>query len=382
MRTQPITLAFAPDGMYCLDDMAFVQTMNDHPEWVFATSKSVETVTRVSELIDPSWNVLYSFVSDDGEHKGLYESDSAIIMCQETTGRHSLWIHLHGPSEEVVVKLMAELEGKCAPVKVDTKSPEVPVSFWYQSQHGPTSTSRRIESSEWADIVSNYTHSTRNELERLLKAEPPFDAGKIILLSGEPGTGKSHFIRSLFREWRLWADANYLADTEKFFTNAGDLMSIVLSASRTSVDMDDIMDGSARLRLDTAERYRVFLMEDTDEFLRKDAKDRTGQAMSRLLNIADGMIGQGLRTLFIITTNEPIEDLHPAVTRAGRCIANIKFEKLTIDEANDWLAKRDVEGTVHGATSLADLYDMDRKQPHIAQKPEEESAPGKTGQYL
>lgn len=42
----------------------------------------------------------------------------------------------------------------------------------------------------------------------------------------------------------------------------------------------------------------MFVLEDCDELLRGDARERSGQVMSRLLNVADGIVGQGLRVLF------------------------------------------------------------------------------------
>jgi hypothetical protein len=46
--------------------------------------------------------------------------------------------------------------------------------------------------------------------------------------------------------------------------------------------------------------------------------------LSRLLNLTDGLLGQGRRVLAAITTNEDIRVLHPAATRPGRCLAQIE----------------------------------------------------------
>jgi hypothetical protein len=52
-----------------------------------------------------------------------------------------------------------------------------------------------------------------------------------------------------------------------------------------------------------------------------DAKEQAGQGLSRFLNVVDSIIGQGLRVLILVTTNEPLRRLHPAVSRPGRCAA-------------------------------------------------------------
>jgi hypothetical protein len=63
--------------------------------------------------------------------------------------------------------------------------------------------------------------------------------------------------------------------------------------------------------------WRLLLLEDCDELIRSGAKEATGQALSRLLNLTDGLLGQGRNVLVAITTNEDIARLHPAVTRPG-----------------------------------------------------------------
>ncbi len=63
----------------------------------------------------------------------------------------------------------------------------------------------------------------------------------------------------------------------------------------------------------------------------------TRQAMARLLNVTDGLLGQGLRAMVCITTNEELSRLHPAVVRPGRCLAEIEIGRLTRAEALAWL---------------------------------------------
>src|SRR5262249_22165954 len=74
---------------------------------------------------------------------------------------------------------------------------------------------------------------------------------------------------------------------------------------------------------DEPRRWRLLLLEDCDELIRGEAKRSTGQSLSRLLNLTDGLLGQGRDVLVAITTNEDVARLHPAVVRPGRCLARI-----------------------------------------------------------
>jgi hypothetical protein len=116
---------------------------------------------------------------------------------------------------------------------------------------------------------------------------------------------------------------------------------------------DDDGDGDEQ---SVGKAWRVLVLEDTGELLTPDAKAVIGQGLSRFLNVVDGLIGQGLRVLVLVTTNEPIRKLHPAVARPGRCAANIEFSSLNPDEASAWLA---AHGTAEGAgrsMTLAELF--------------------------
>jgi hypothetical protein len=102
--------------------------------------------------------------------------------------------------------------------------------------------------------------------------------------------------------------------------------------------------------------WRLLILEDAGELIAADARAVAGQALSRLLNVADGVIGQGTRTLLMITTNEPVKRLHPATRRPGRCLADIEFTALSVGEANDWLAAHGHARRVDHPTPLAELF--------------------------
>src|SRR5215207_1268095 len=90
-------------------------------------------------------------------------------------------------------------------------------------------------------------------------------------------------------------------------------------------------------RADGTRPWRLLILEDAGELLAADARAVAGQALSRLLNVTDGLLGAGLRALVLLTTNEPLRRMHPAVVRPGRTWAEVEFSALPADEANAWL---------------------------------------------
>jgi ATP-dependent 26S proteasome regulatory subunit len=74
------------------------------------------------------------------------------------------------------------------------------------------------------------------------------------------------------------------------------------------------------------------------------------------LNLSEGLIGQGLRVLILISTNEKLQTLNEAVARPGRTAAEIEFTPLSVEESRAWLARHGSEEPVAGPMRLAELY--------------------------
>jgi hypothetical protein len=222
---------------------------------------------------------------------------------------------------------------------------QVSVAFWMRGEGGGNVRHRDIDAERFDDIADNYAAPVRAALQVLIGTRAP-DRGRLILWRGEPGTGKSHALRALARAWSPWCSAHFIMDPDELLGRGGAYILDVLT-----------WDG------DDEDRWRLLILEDAGELISADARAVTGQALSRLLNVADGILGQGTRTLLLITTNEPVKRLHPAARRPGRCLADIEFTALSAAEANAWLAARGRERQVHGPTPLAELYEHSHRGP-------------------
>jgi hypothetical protein len=236
------------------------------------------------------------------------------------------------------------------PAPETTERREIAVRFWSCSPHGAGCSSRTIAVPPLVEIETNYPAGVRERLARLAGPEfRPGEGGQLILWYGPPGTGKTYALRALGWEWRDWCAVHYVIDPEMFFGQRADYMIDVL------LDEDDpLPDLGATAGI--WPKWRLLVLEDTGELLGTDAKHTTGQGLSRLLNLVDGMVGQGLRVLVLVTTNEPLRRLHPAVARPGRCAARIEFEPFDDAEATAWLAARGVDSEDGGSRTLAHLF--------------------------
>lgn len=233
----------------------------------------------------------------------------------------------------------------------------ITVRFWHYGKHGPNSMPRQVDVPRWAAVRDNYPAKVREKLEALLGTFPPRQSGQLILWHGVPGTGKTWALRALIAEWAQSCKCDYVTDSDNFFGAHPDYMMTTLFSAQDE-DAPSILP--AAVDVPAPAGWRLLVLEDAGELLVPDARSQVGQALSRLLNVVDGLVGQGLKVLVLITTNEPLGKVHPAVARPGRCAARIEFDAFTPAEADRWLRDHGVpalagQAAIKGQT-LADLY--------------------------
>jgi hypothetical protein len=310
----------------------------------------------------------------------LFERDGALVLLSF----HSGFVYAQAAAGEggPAAKALEELR-ELLPPPEPVATQDVPVVFWTYSAQGPMPSARTIGVPQWDEIRDNYAASTQSRLDAIMRDFRPAHGGQLVLWHGEVGTGKTFALRALAWEWREWCQIHYVVDPDTFFGEHADYLMTVLMQSGgmeehvgmlmamhggsggyvrfrntplLSEDDDGLADEDEWAGGRRAPHWRLLVLEDTGELLRPDAKSIIGQGLSRFLNVVDGLIGQGLRVLVLVTTNERIETLHPAVARPGRCAANIAFDPLTQEEATIWLESHGVQADSDSPRILASLY--------------------------
>jgi hypothetical protein len=192
--------------------------------------------------------------------------------------------------------------------------------------------------------------SVRADLEQLFHVDRPTNTGKLILWHGDPGTGKTTAVRALLRHWRTWCAGQYIADPEQLFAHPGYIADVLTRspAPRQGPTLANAGDPEAL--------WRLIIAEDSDEYLRASARRDAGAGLGRLLNLTDGILGQGFNTLILLTTNEELSRLHPALTRPGRCLAQVDFKRFQPAEAGRWLP--DGIEQPESDSTLAELFEL------------------------
>jgi len=165
----------------------------------------------------------------------------------------------------------------------------------------------------------------------------------LTILQGEPGTGKTSYLRHLVYELRASHCFYYLPVTAYPMLAAPSTVDFWLSENEFH-----------------GEKQKIAIMEDAETLLMERAADNH-DSLSNLLNIADGFLGAVLKLHLICTVNTPIEKLDPAVTRPGRLLAHHTFKRLSSKEAQLLAKAKGLSLPDQESYSLAEIYAQDQQ---------------------
>ena len=163
-------------------------------------------------------------------------------------------------------------------------------------------------------IKENYTPDVIENIEYVISSfskENP--VGRIAILNGPPGTGKTHLIRSI------------LPKIDNIFL-------IIPSNLINELDKPEFLPLLIRLKNDYSKPI-ILVIEDGDTCLVPRGNDNISSVAS-LLNLSDGILGSLINIKMIISTNQSIKKMDDAILRPGRLCKNIYVGPLPYDLAN------------------------------------------------
>ena len=195
-------------------------------------------------------------------------------------------------------------------------------------------------------IASNYNDNFQNVYEKITKFLKN-DVNGLILLTGEPGTGKSSFLMHL---------TSVCQEMNTRFIFIPSAFAFVLS------DPEFLPFAVANLN------NSVIILEDAEDVLK--ARDAGGTAaVSNILNITDGILGKLIKVKIIATVNKA-HIIDNAIVRKGRLKLSYAFEKLSVDKANKLYIKLGKEDVVDKPVTLAEIYNSDNNviQPLMVER--------------
>lgn len=180
------------------------------------------------------------------------------------------------------------------------------------------------------DLTANYNdgflsfhHSIKEQLDER-------NAKGMVFLHGQPGTGKTTYIRHLITELN-----------KKVILVPGDQINTLASPEF--------------LTFMTENKNSIMVIEDAENVLERRDQTRSS-VISNLLNMSDGILADCLNIQFICTFNVDIKRIDNAFFRSGRLLGAYEFEALDKRKARELAMKHKLDIEITGPMTLADIF--------------------------
>jgi hypothetical protein len=187
------------------------------------------------------------------------------------------------------------------------------------------------------DLDSNYNDDLIRMNTHILENLKKENKSGLILFHGVPGTGKTTYIRQLIpllKKRVLFLPPKMAGNLEN-----PELVNLLLFLKNS-----------------------VLIIEDAEELLIS-RENGNHSGISMLLNLTDGILGEGLGIQIIATFNTKISNIDTALLRKGRLTALYEFKPLTIDKSKLLLNKLGNKNyNVTAPMTLAEIYNLQDEQ--------------------
>lgn len=188
------------------------------------------------------------------------------------------------------------------------------------------------------DITEHYNPEFEKVNESIMEWCSDFKSQnkKLLLLHGDPGTGKTNYIKTLMTE---------NPDTRKIYIPPYYVSSIT----------EPGFFGFIKNYSDS-----ILIIEDAEKILVNRDNDSDNSAMSVLLNLTDGILSDVLNFKIIATFNVNKDKIDPALMRKGRMHLRYEFKKLNKQRTENLYRKLYNEAPEAPEMSLAEIFNSER----------------------
>lgn len=173
--------------------------------------------------------------------------------------------------------------------------------------------------------------------ERVITTLQTDNESGLVLLHGDTGTGKTSYLKHLL----------HIITSKRIIYVPPDL-----TESLSAPAFMNFLISNAK--------NSILLIEDAENVL-KHREAGGNQAVSNILNISNGILGDILRMQIVCTFNCSIQEIDPALLRPGRLVAEYQFDKLTTSRARNLVSTlhgEEVAKTVDKPLSLAEAFNI------------------------
>lgn len=272
-------------------------------------SKVIKAISEIALTIRPC------VISNDSFYVALY--NESLIFIQDSSRICFTFIltsNMNDVDEIIKVIPACDIEDK------------YPMYYYVTFNQSFDTTAFTIHHNYNISIEENYNDDIPiNELNEFCNKN---DCG-LILLYGEPGCGKTTIIKNLI----------YSNESVNFYLMDASILSDISNSMFLSFLQEH--------------KHSVFILEDCEKIL-MDRNISNNPWIGTLLNLTDGMLGEGLSIRFICTFNTDLGNIDKALLREGRLDICYEFKKLSKEKSKALCDKLNKD--CKGEMTLAEIY--------------------------
>lgn len=201
----------------------------------------------------------------------------------------------------------------------------------YRTQHGFQKQSFAVKKRN-INLEDNYNEDFPDISKDIITKLNDRKKTGLVILHGEPGTGKTTYIRYLAS--KLKRDIIFISPDMVHHITSPEFIPFLLSNSNC-----------------------ILIIEDAEPALQSRVGDGRSGAVSNILNMTDGLLSDCLNISIVATFNTTTKDIDKALLRKGRLLKEYKFDKLEPNKAQSLLNKIGCkDATAKEPMSLAEIY--------------------------
>ncbi len=178
------------------------------------------------------------------------------------------------------------------------------------------------------DLMNRFKHETKG----------------LILFHGEPGTGKTYYIRHLLRKMP--------ANNKIVIYMPPNLVDHLVEPGFMTFLSHEIAEHSSD------GNFCVLLIEDAEPLLAQRDSGSRIQGITNLLNMTDGLLNDMLNLQIVCTFNVHLKQLDKALLRPGRLIARKEFKAMNALDANRLANQLGITHHFTSKATLSEVYSM------------------------